>query len=373
MTPELIAKRTSTLHDFPYEGPRRKCFHPWIINIAPPGRAHCVHACSFCYARDAIYSDLGDTPRVYDNLPELVERDLKRLTLVPPVLLSTTTDPCQDVPEVKQQVRRLVGLLMEYGVAFGIITKGDPSFLGELPGFWAYEPKYLSVSIEGTAEVLQILSPHAPTHEQRIAAVRTAATNGARVAARLDPYFMHVFQGLYGEAWWPRTEGLLDEFASAGAQHVTASTGRLDNRRATGATVSMRERLLGLVRAHAGTEAAEAMARDYVYGWSGTCRGHVLREELRVELHGRLREACRARGMTYASCQELTAELSDSPGLPHCGGFVIPFSRKKTDGRFEPVPGCTANCHRACAGNATPPCGRPELAQARPYRVGRLR
>jgi len=369
----LVHRRTSTLHDFPYEGPRRKCFHPWIINIAPPGRAHCVHGCSFCYAREAIYSDLDGTQKVYGNLPELVERDLGRLTLAPPVLLCTTTDPCQDVPEVKSEVRRLVALLMQYGVAFGLTTKGDPSFLGELPGFWEYEPKYVSVSIEGTPEVLRILSPQAPSCERRLEAVRTAAGQGTRAAVRLDPYFVHLFQGLYGGEWWERTETLIDQFTEAGARHVTASTGRLDGRRAAGAPASMRDQLVELVRWHGGAAAAEAMARDYVYGWSGTCRGYVLREDLRTEVHRRLRAACEARGMTYASCQELPQEVSDSPGLPHCGGFAMSFGRKGGDGRFHPIAGCTANCHVACAGNPAPACGQPELARPKPYRVGLLR
>ncbi len=69
--------------------------------------------------------------------------------------------------------------------------------------------------------------------------MRTAAAR-ANVAVRLDPYFRHVLRGLYGESWWKRTEQLLDGFADAGAGHVTASTGRLDGRRARGSSESMR-------------------------------------------------------------------------------------------------------------------------------------
>ncbi len=77
--------------------------------------------------------------------------------------------------------------------------------------------------------------------------------------------------------------------------------------------------------------------------------------------------------MTYATCQELPASVSDTPGIPHCGGFALPFARKGADGKFHAVEGCTANCHITCAGEADPPCGRPELAEARPYRRGSLR
>jgi DNA repair photolyase len=371
--PQVVEKRTSTLHDFPYEGAGRKCYHAWIINVAPPGRAHCVHNCTFCYAREAIYSDLGDVQKVYGNLPELVERDLEKLTLAPPVLLCTTSDPCQPVPEVRRETSRLVELLMRYGVSFAVTTKGDPLFLGELPGFWEYERKCLAISIEGPPEVLRLLSPGAAPYATRLRAVRTAAANGTDVAVRLDPYFKHVLRGLYGDSWWERTEQLLDQFAEAGAGHVTASTGRLDGRRSRGSSESMRERVLSLVWTGGSAEAAEEMARDYVFGWSGTCRGYVLRDDLRRELHARLRVASEQRGMTYATCQELPASVSDTPGIPHCSGFALPFVRKGADGKFHAVEGCTANCHVTCAGKTDPPCGQPELAEARPYRRGSLR
>ena len=132
-------------------------------------------------------------------------------------------------------------------------------------------------------------------------------------------------------------------------------------------------RVLSLIRAEVSPSAADEMARDYVFGRSGTCRGYVLRDDLRRELHAKLRAACEERGMTYASCQELPASVSDTPGIPHCGGFALPFTRKGPDGRFHAIEGCTANCHVTCAANPQPPCGRPELAQARPYRRGSLR
>jgi DNA repair photolyase len=369
--PLLVRKKTSTLHDFPYEGPQRKCLHPWIVNVTPPGRVHCIHDCSFCYAREAIYSDTGDAPRVYSNLPELVERDLARLRLAPPVLLCTTTDPCQAVGAVRGQTRRVVETLLRWGVSFCLTTKGDPSFLGTLPGFWAFERKAVAISVEGPPEILQLLSPSAPSYRARLASVRTVAEHGGWVGVRLDPYFVHAYQALYGDAWWARTETLLDDIAAAGAVHVTGSTGRLDGRRAVGRAESMLARLLNLVSG-VSEEVGERMRREYVRGWSGTCRGYVLREDLRGELHRRLRAACERRGMTYASCQELP-ESCDSPGLATCEGFRLPYVLKGADGRFHPVPRCTANCHVQCAGDDAPPCGRPELAQRAPYRPSALR
>ena len=150
MSIKLIAKKGSTFHDFPYSSPKRKCFHCWIINVTPPGPNQCLHQCIYCYAREAIYSNYSEDTLIYNNLPELVEKDLKRLTLCPPISLSNVSDPCQDIPELKEEVKRLVQLLMGYGVSFFITTKGDPSFLFQLPGFITYKPKLIATTIEGT-------------------------------------------------------------------------------------------------------------------------------------------------------------------------------------------------------------------------------
>jgi len=115
---KLIAKKGSTFHDFPYSHPERKCFHCWIINVTPAGPSQCVHNCIYCYAREAIYSNDSEDTLIYNNLPELVEKDLKKLTLCPPISLSNISDPCQDIPELKREVKRLIRLLMDYGVSW---------------------------------------------------------------------------------------------------------------------------------------------------------------------------------------------------------------------------------------------------------------
>lgn len=90
MNVALEPKKGSTLHDFPYASPKRKCPHAWVINVTPPGLAHCRHHCTYCYAREALYSDLSPHQKVYSNLPELVELDLKRIDLCPPISPSPT-------------------------------------------------------------------------------------------------------------------------------------------------------------------------------------------------------------------------------------------------------------------------------------------
>lgn len=370
----LVAKKGSTFHDFPYSSPNRKCLHCWIINVTPPGPSHCLHHCIYCYAREAIYSNFSEDTLVYSNLPELVEKDLKKLKLCPPISLSNISDPCQDIPELKKEVARLARLLMNYGVAFAITTKGDPSFLLEIPDFVHYEPKFIAVTIEGTPEILQLLSPKAPPFAARLRAVRQLSSLGISTVIRLDPVFIHLFQALYGDTWFDQIVRLIDTFSTTGAKHLIAGTGRLSKRtpQVAGCRGESMWQRISQVIASQSPLAARKFETEYVYelGWAG--RGYLLRKEIRLNFHRRLKEVVEARGMTYATCQELSAEESDSSGLPSCEGILLPFTRKGADGKFHPVPNCTANCHISCQGLTNPPCGQPKLITCRPLKFSHL-
>jgi DNA repair photolyase len=369
---KLIDKKGSTLHDYPYRTPARKCPHFWIINVTPPGPAHCIHRCLYCYAREAIYSNHSADTLIYRNLPELVERDLKRINVCPPISISNVSDPCQPIPELRAEVKRLVKLLMDYGVSFAITTKGDPGFLLDLPGFISYQPKFIAVTIEGTADILRLLSPEAPSLEQRLAAVRRLSALGIDTLIRFDPVFIHLFQALYGNASLEKIEALIKDFAETGAKHIVSSTGRLPRKSVGPDGTSLWQRIWGVIHSYS-SEAAARFEKEYHYERGGTSQGYLLRRDIRLALHQHLRRLTEQNGMTYATCQELSATESDSPGLAHCERFVLPFTRKQADGRFQAIDECTANCHVTCRNLKQPPCGRPELASPRPFRTGSLR
>lgn len=374
MPVELIPKKGSTFHDFPYSHPERKCFHCWIVNVTPPGPNQCRHDCIYCYAREAIYSNYSEDTLVYNNLPELVERDLKKLTLCPPISLSNISDPCQDIPELKREVKRLIGLLMDYGVSFFVTTKGDPSFLLELPGFIEYKPKFVAITIEGPSEVLGLVSPRAPSFDSRLAAAAKLSSMGVDIVIRLDPILVHLFQALYGGSWFEEIARLLDVFAATGAKHITAGTGRLSKKHSpsdSNGRTSTWQRVYGVI-CNQSPLAAKKFEQEYIYErhWSGG--GYRLRKDLRLGFHCKVKELAEARGMTYATCQELSAGDSDSPGIPHCEGLPVPFARKQADGEFKPVPGCTANCHVSCRALASPPCGQAKLVDFQPLRLAKL-
>jgi len=369
---KLIAKKGSTFHDFPYSSPERKCLHCWIINVTPPGPNQCLHKCIYCYAREAIYSNYSKDTLVYNNLPELVEKDLKKLALCPPISLSNVSDPCQDIPELKGEVKRLTKILMDYGIPFFITTKGDPSFLLELPAFTEYKPKLIATTIEGSPEILQLLSPKAPPFDARVATVRKLSQLDIDTVIRFDPIFIHLFQALYGDSWWQKIAELVAIFASTGARHIIGSTGRLSKRRPPGGKgTSIWQRIYEAIHSQS-SRAAKKFEQEYIYEahWSGG--GYRLRKNLRLDFHHKLLALVEAEGMTYATCQELSAGESDSVGIPHCEGLPLPFAQKQTDGKFKPILGCTANCHVSCRGLADPPCGHPELVTYKPLTLSRL-
>jgi hypothetical protein len=118
--------------------------------------------------------------------------------------------------------------------------------------------------------------------------------------------------------------------------------------------------------------AAKKFEQEYAYEayWSGG--GYRLRKDLRLSLHHKIKELVEAKGMTYATYQELSAEESDSKHIPHCEGLPLPFARKEANGKFRPIPGCTANCWVSCRGSPNPPCGQPELLSCKPLKFNKL-
>jgi DNA repair photolyase len=360
----LRERRTPTLHDFPYRGEQRKCYHKWIVNVTPPGREHCIHSCLYCYARDAIYSRRDtDGLVVYSNLSSLVEGELEKLQLCPPLSISNVTDPCQDIPELRSAVKDLVSVLMRWGVSFHVITKGDPSFLEQVEGFPGNGRFFLAVTIEGAPEVLNLLSPRAPGYEERLDSLRWASSLGLPALVRLDPVIPPLWRALYGKYWLDRARGVIEDCASAGAGHVVSSTGRF-----TRDTLAQLKDLVSGINSFEG----QSLLDEYPYDRSQTSSGYMLLLDPRRDFHLHMRFVAAEMGLTYAVCQELATKEADTPGLPHCEAFCMPFSRRVAPHFFEPIPGCDANCHLSCPGSPNPPCGKPELAHPGPYKPSLL-
>lgn len=354
-----------TLHDFPYRGEKRKCYHKWIVNVTPAGAEQCIHSCLYCYARDAVYSVKNQGGLVvYRNLAGFIEKELEKLELCPPLSISNVTDPCQKVPELRRSVKELVEVLCKWGVSYHLTTKGDPSFIEGVQAFPGLGNFFLSVTIEGPPEVLELLSPSAPEYDKRLDALGWASRLGLHSQVRLDPVIPPLWRALYGNGWRDRAARLLADFVHAGAAHVVSSTGRF--------TAHTLARLGSLCDRLSGFD-LQSLKEEYSFDRSGVAAGYMLHPDMRRDFHLFLRDIAHDNGITYAVCQELDASAADSPGLQHCEAFHMPFSRRIGPRSFAPIPGCTSNCHISCQHLEAPPCGQPDLAYPRPYTPAMLK
>ena len=221
------------------------------------------------------------------------------------------------------------------------------------------------MTIEGPPEILQLVSPLAPSFYARLVAVRTLSSLGVRTVVRLDPVFIHLYQALYGENWFGKVAELIDVFSTVGTRHIISSTGRLSKKAGKGIVNSSWQNIYNIIKGYSPL-AAWKFDNEYEHevGWAGW--GYMLRKDLRLDFHRKVRKLAEEKGMTYAVCQELSSQEGDSRGIPNCEGLPLPFTRKGLGGMFYPIDRCTAACNISCRDRNIPPCGRPELVDCRP-------
>ncbi len=355
-----VPSSSPVIHDFPYSASsgsdrERKCPHTAIINVTKAGA--CRHRCPGCYAQH-YRGSATDGPRVYRGLAERLDRELKRLEIVPPLYVSAITDCFQLVPEVRALTRDIVRVVCRAGASFYLATKSaDIVDLLELPELWPdglpFPHCSLQVSLEAPAPLDRVTSPGASPVQARLEAMRTFSEAGFRVVARLDPLII----GLVDE---DQARALAVEAADAGADHIICSTGTF-NRASRAALLQALER-----SPYAGQ--VDTVARNYA-AWDRDCGAYRLPRARREEFHGALRAFVEGLGLTYAVCQELPRHW-DSPTIASCTNCGV-LMRRSVTGALQPI--CSGDCLRSCPDPAHPPCGRPELQTQYPYRISTLR
>jgi len=244
----------------------------------------------------------------------------------------------------------------------------------EIPGFIEYEPKLIAITIEGNAEILQLVSHNAPHYYARIVTIKKLSNMGIRTVVRMDPLLIHLFQALYKKDWFGQISHIITTLGASGVRHVIGGTGRLSKRgdkNDSDKNNSSWKRVLDLISGYSAA-AARRFQEDYVFesDWAG--RGYMLRRDLRIDFHRKIKTLVEAEGMTYATCQELPAKECDSDGIPHCEGMPLPFSMKGLGDKYYPIPGCTANCFVSCRELINPPCAKQALITYKPLRKSYL-
>lgn len=155
----------------------------------------CMHSCVYCYARGFTDAPPKGKIYLYQNLPEMLEKELDKKKKLPNwVSFSTASDAFQNVDEILEITYRTMKLLLERGIGISFLTKGFiPSDFIEL------FKKYISLSslYKGIRAKIGLVSlsedfrtffePYTTSTFQRLLNIRKLINAGIDVAVRIDP------------------------------------------------------------------------------------------------------------------------------------------------------------------------------------------
>lgn len=308
-----------------------------------------------CYARAYLWSE-PEIIKIYKNLPEKIENEIKNLRIIFPFYISQITDPLQPVPEIKKLTFRIVKMLINYRLSFRIVTKsaeGTRELIKEIPELIIYPYWFLEMTIESTPEKQHITSPNASKIIDRILTLKFLNDLGIETVCRTDPTILGIIEN--EDLLW-----LLERIKKTGVRHIIASTGYYNK-------VSM-ENLLSTLRHSKFKSLTSRVIEYYQYDPKSLKNRFMAKIEMRKKFHKWFRQVAEDKGFTYAVCQELPKEY-DSPDLPTCEGSSknrVHIQTKKNN--FVAID-CFGDCLRSCPNLKNPPCRIPELAKEYPYNI----
>jgi DNA repair photolyase len=326
-----------------------------LVNLTPSGQ--CVHLCAYCYARGYRWSAHPEKTgeiAYYSNVAEKLSRELSEITLCPPLYLCATTDVFQPIDEVVQSAVDVVKTILQFGVAFHIVTKSSlVRKILQISGFDRYPYFFLEMSLDTiNDEKRRILSPNSSPIRDRIETLRLFASKGFYTVMRIDP----IIFGYTDDR--DEVLQLLETAKNVGAKHIISSTTRFD-------AEGMKE-----VRTRLTAAGMENVARRIRENYTYEGRWLKVPRKKREEFHLNLRAEAEKVGLTFAVCMELDNSF-DSSSITHCEGSPNSYMMIKTnEGKFKPI--CNADCIRSCPNPREPPCGAPELALQYPFDVRTL-
>lgn len=341
------------IHDFPYEIKGRKCPHTSLVSLTNVGG--CIYACPMCYARAYLWA-LPDRIKIYKNLPEKLEKEIKNLKLAFPFYLSQITDPLQPITEIRNITYRVIKILIRYRLSFRIVTKsaeGVRELIKEIPELITYPFFFLEMTVESTPAKQTVTSPNASRIIDRISALNFLNDLGIETIARTDPTILGLMERedlIY----------LLEQIKNTGVHHIVASTGYYNR--------NSMECLLSKLHSSRFRDCARKVIDYYKYNPNSKKKRFMADFEIRKRFHEWFKKEVEARGMTYAVCQELPREF-DSEGIPTCEGSKRnPVQIRHQKGNFIAIE-CAGDCLRFCPDLKKPPCGIPALATEYPYKI----
>ncbi len=204
--------------------------------------------------------------------------------------MSNSSDPYTPMEAELKLTRACLELFSREGCRVQVITKSDlvardVDLLSQLPSVVSFTITTLERNLG------RKLEPLAPSSERRLKAMRELSDAGVSVSLRLDPIILGLNDA--------EIEKIVKTVAANGADHVTSST--------------FKPRPDGWRRMEeAFPEPLAELAALYFERGERHHNSCYLLRELRLQLMDRVREACVAHGLTFASCREGLRELTTS-------------------------------------------------------------
>lgn len=149
----------------------------------------CLHSCVYCYARGFSGAPPKGEVHLYQNLPELLEKELSKKRRPPLwISFSTASDAFQDIDEILMTTFSCMKLILERGIGISFLTKGYiPSDFIEL--FKKYPERVRArigiVSLD--EEYRRLFEPFSAPFVQRLGNVKNLQEAGIKVSVRIDP------------------------------------------------------------------------------------------------------------------------------------------------------------------------------------------
>lgn len=309
--------------------------------------------CPMCYARAYLWSEPARI-KVYKNLPEKLEAEIKKLKIVFPFYLSQITDPLQPITEVREITYRIIKMIMNYRLSFRVVTKyaqGIKELIKEIPELIGYPYWFLEMTVEATPEKQIITSPNASKIQDRLNTMKFLIDLGIEVVCRTDPTILGLIEP--EDILW-----LTEKISETGVQHIIASTGYFNE-------TSM-ESLLFTLKSSIFKGRIKKVIEYYNYFPGSKTKRYTVDITVRKKFHNWFKKVSEEKSLTYAVCQELPKEY-DSDGIPTCeGSRRNPVHIRFEDDRFLSIP-CYGDCLRSCPDPNYPPCKTPLLKTEYPY------
>ncbi len=246
----------------------------------------CAYRCIYCYVTS--YVPRAFECRIKKNLLKRVARDLKRVDKRRVISMSNSSDPYPPIEAKLKLTRACLELFSREGCRIQVITKSD--LVARDVDILLHLPSVVSLTITTLKRNLsRKLELRAPTPKRRLEAMKKLSDAGVPVSLRLDPIIPGLNDG--------EIERIVEAAAASGAEHVTSST--------------FKPRPDGWRRVQrAFPEVATKLAPLYFRLGKRHRNSWYLSRALRFGLMKRVREACDASGLAFASCREGLRELT---------------------------------------------------------------